>query len=86
MIALTGIDPSTIPSVVQAAKAKNIPIVDFGGTVGPGYAASSPRTRSRPAQILAAYLKAKLDVAVGRLEHPLDRLPGVRGRSSARPS
>ena len=38
VLALTGIDPSTIPAVVaSSAKEKNIPIVDFGGTVGPGF-------------------------------------------------
>ena len=60
VLALTGIDPSTIPSVVQAAKAKGIPIVDFGGTVGPGYAAQFAPNEVKNGQILAAYLKAKL--------------------------
>ena len=60
MLALTGIDPSTIPSVVQAAKAKGMPIVDFGGTVGPGYAAQFAPNEVKNGQILAAYLKAKL--------------------------
>ena len=60
VLALTGIDPSTIPSVVQAAKAKNVPIVDFGGTVGPGYAAQFAPNEGKNGKILAAYLKAKL--------------------------
>ena len=60
VLALTGIDPSTIPAVVQAAKAKNVPIVDFGGTVGPGYAAQFAPNETKNGQILAAYLKAKL--------------------------
>lgn len=60
VLALTGIDPSTIPSVVQAAKAKKVPIVDFGGTVGPGYAAQFAPNETKNGQILAAYLKAKL--------------------------
>ena len=60
VLALTGIDPSTIPSVVQAAKAKKVPIVDFGGTVGPGYAAQFAPNESKNGQILADYLKAKL--------------------------
>jgi ABC-type sugar transport system substrate-binding protein len=60
VLALTGIDPSTIPSVVTAAKAKGIPIVDFGGTVGPGYAAQFAPNETKNGQILAAYLKAKL--------------------------
>jgi hypothetical protein len=60
VLALTGIDPSTIPSVVQAAKAKKVPIVDFGGTVGPGYAAQFAPNETRNGKILADYLKAKL--------------------------
>ena len=60
VLALTGIDPSTIPSVVQAAKAKKVPIVDFGGTVGPGYAAQFAPNESKNGKILADYLKAKL--------------------------
>ena len=76
MIVLTGIDPSTIPSVVLAAKAKKIPIVDFGGTVGPGYDLQMAPDEVKAGKVLASYLKAKLDSPVGRLEHPLDRLPG----------
>ena len=60
VLELTGIDPSTIPSVVQAAKAKGVPIVDFGGTVGPGYAAQFAPNETKNGQILAAYLKEKL--------------------------
>jgi ABC-type sugar transport system substrate-binding protein len=60
VLALTGIDPSTIPSVVQAAKAKGVPIIDFGGTVGPGYAAQFAPNETKNGRILAAYLKAKL--------------------------
>jgi len=60
ILELTGIDPSTIPSVVAAAKAKHVPIVDFGGTVGPGYAAQFAPNEVKNGQILASYLKAKL--------------------------
>jgi ABC-type sugar transport system substrate-binding protein len=60
VIALTGIDPSTMPSVVAAAKAKNIPIVDCCGTVGPGFAAQFAPNEKKNGQILAEYLKAKL--------------------------
>jgi ABC-type sugar transport system substrate-binding protein len=60
VLAVTGIDPSSIPSVVKAAKAKNVPIVDFGGTVGPGYAAQFAPNEGKNGEILAAYLKAKL--------------------------
>jgi ribose transport system substrate-binding protein len=66
VLALTGIDPSTIPSVVQAAKAKKVPIVDFGGTVGPGYAAQFAPNETKNGQILAAYLKAKLESQPGQ--------------------
>lgn len=68
VLALTGIDPSTIPQVVQAAKAKNIPIVDFGGTVGPGYAAQMAPNEPLNGKILAAYLKAKLASQPGTSE------------------
>jgi ABC-type sugar transport system substrate-binding protein len=60
IIALTGIDPSTIPSVMSAAKAKNIPIVDFGGAVGPGYTTAFAPNEPKAGAVLAAYLKAKL--------------------------
>ena len=60
ILALTGIDPSTIPAVVASAKAKNIPIVDFGGTVGPGFTAQFAPDEAKNGRILAAYLKAKL--------------------------
>jgi ABC-type sugar transport system substrate-binding protein len=65
IIALTGIDPSTIPSVVSAAKGKNIPIVDFGGTVGPGFATQLAPNEIKAGQVLAAYLKAKLSSQSG---------------------
>lgn len=60
ILALTGIDPSTIPAVVASAKAKGVPIVDFGGTVGPGFAAQFAPNETKNGRILAAYLKAKL--------------------------
>jgi ABC-type sugar transport system substrate-binding protein len=65
LIALTGIDPSTIPSVLSAAKAKNIPIVDFGGAVGPGYATAFAPNEPKAGAVLAAYLKAKLASQTG---------------------
>jgi ABC-type sugar transport system substrate-binding protein len=61
ILALTGIDPSTIPAVVAEAKAKNVPIVDFGGTVGPGFTAQFAPDEAKNGRILAAYLKAKLE-------------------------
>jgi ABC-type sugar transport system substrate-binding protein len=60
VIALTGIDPSTMPSVVSAAKAKNVPIVDCCGTVGPGFAGQFAPNETKNGKILAEYLKAKL--------------------------
>ncbi|MBM3676845.1 MAG: sugar ABC transporter substrate-binding protein [Actinobacteria bacterium] len=67
LLTLTGIDPSSIPSVVQGAKAKNIPIINFGGTVGPGYAASLAPNEKLKGQILAKYLAAKLGSAGGKI-------------------
>ena len=60
IIALTGIDPSTIPTVLQSAKAKNIPVVDFGGAVGPGFTTAFAPNEPKAGAVLAAYLKAKL--------------------------
>lgn len=60
VIALTGIDPSSIPSVVRQARARDIPIVDCCGTVGPGYAVQMAPDESRKGEILARYLDAKL--------------------------
>lgn len=65
LIALTGIDPSSIPSVVQGAKAKNIPIVNCCGTVGPGYATALAPNEKLNGQLLAKYLAAKLGSAGG---------------------
>lgn len=65
MIWLTGIDPSSIPSVVQGAKAKNIAIVGCCGTVGPGYAAVFAPNEKLNGQLLAKYLDAKLGSAGG---------------------
>lgn len=67
LIALTGIDPSSIPSVVQAAKAKNIPIVNCCGTVGPGYATALAPNEKLNGQLLAKYLAAKLGSAGGKI-------------------
>jgi ABC-type sugar transport system substrate-binding protein len=64
-IVLTGIDPSAIPSVVSAAKAKKVPIIDFGGLVGPGYNAALYPNEPLSGQILAKALIAKLGSAGG---------------------
>ena len=42
------------------AKAKNIPIVDFGGAVGPGFTTAFAPNEPKAGAVLAAYLKAKL--------------------------
>jgi ABC-type sugar transport system substrate-binding protein len=60
IIIQTGIDPSSIASVVSAAKAKGVPIVDMGGQVGPGYATAIAPDEALSGRILALYLKAKL--------------------------
>jgi ABC-type sugar transport system substrate-binding protein len=60
IIALTGIDPSSIASVVSAAKAKGVPIVDMGGQVAAGYATAIAPNEAYSGHILAEYLKAKL--------------------------
>lgn len=60
VIALTGIDPSSIPSVVRQAAARDIPIVDCCGTVGPGYAVQMAPDEARKGKILADYIAAKL--------------------------
>jgi ABC-type sugar transport system substrate-binding protein len=60
VIALSGIDPSTIPTVVQAAKDKGIAIVGAGGLVGPGYSAVFAPNEKRAGILLSRYLKAKL--------------------------
>src|SRR5581483_7283485 len=65
VIALTGIDPATIPSVVQSAKAKGIPIVDCCGTVGPGFQVQIAPDEAFAGQVLAKYLQAKLHTLSG---------------------
>lgn len=67
LIALTGIDPSSMPSVVQGAKAKNIPIVNCCGTVGPGYATALAPNEKLNGQLLAKYLAAKLGPSGGEI-------------------
>lgn len=65
IIGLTGIDPSSMPSVMQSAKQKNIPIVNCCGTVGPGFATALAPNEKLNGQILAKYLAAKLGSAGG---------------------
>jgi ABC-type sugar transport system substrate-binding protein len=61
----TGIDPSSIASVVSAAKAKGVPIVNCCGLVGPGYAAAMYPNEAENGLIMAKYLKAKLGTLSG---------------------
>jgi ABC-type sugar transport system substrate-binding protein len=66
-IILTGIDPSAMPSVVKKAKSSNVPIVDFGGLVGPGFTAAYYPDETKAGKILAQDLIKKIgsgDVAV----------------------
>jgi ABC-type sugar transport system substrate-binding protein len=65
IIIQTGIDPSSIASVVSAAKAKGVPIVDMGGQVGPGYNTAIAPDEALSGRILALYLKAKLATQSG---------------------
>jgi len=60
IIIQTGIDPSSIASVVSAAKAKGVPILDMGGQVGPGYQTAIFPNEAYSGRVLALYLKAKL--------------------------
>lgn len=74
-ILLTGIDPSSIPSVVSSAKAKNVPILNCCGLVGPGYQAALYPNEPLAGQILAKALIAKLgssggDIAVANYPAP----------------
>jgi ABC-type sugar transport system substrate-binding protein len=60
IIIQTGIDPSSIASVVSAASAKGVPVVDMGGQVGSGYTTAIYPNEALSGRILALYLKAKL--------------------------
>jgi ABC-type sugar transport system substrate-binding protein len=64
-ILLTGIDPSSIPSVVSSAKAKNVPILDCCGLVGPGFNTALYPNEPLSGQILAKALIAKLGSSGG---------------------
>jgi ABC-type sugar transport system substrate-binding protein len=55
-IFLTGIDPSSIASVVKKAKSSKVPIIDFGGLVGPGFDAAFYPNEAEGAKILAQAL------------------------------
>ena len=74
-ILLTGIDPSSIPSVVSSAKAKNVPILNCCGLVGPGYQAALYPNEPLSGQILSKALIANLgssggDIAVANYPAP----------------
>ena len=58
IIVLTGIDPSSIASVVSAAKAKGVPVVDMGGQVAAGFATAIYPNEAYSGHVLALYLKA----------------------------
>jgi ABC-type sugar transport system substrate-binding protein len=65
VIIQTGIDPSAIASVVSAAKAKGVPVVDMGGQVGAGYATAIYPNEAYSGHILAEYLRDKLTSSSG---------------------
>jgi len=74
-IFLTGIDPSTIPSVVKKAKSQGVPILDCCGSVGPGFSAAFFPDEAQAGKVLAQALIAKLgssggDVAVADYPAP----------------
>jgi ABC-type sugar transport system substrate-binding protein len=74
-IMLTGIDPSSIPSVVKKAKASKVPIVECCGSVGPGFDAAIYPDEPKAGKILAQSLISKLgsgggDVAVADYPAP----------------
>jgi ABC-type sugar transport system substrate-binding protein len=72
-ILLTGIDPSSIPSVVKKAKSSNVPIVDCCGLVGPGFDAAFFPDEAKAGKILAQDLIKKVssgDVAVADYPAP----------------
>ena len=59
-IITTGIDPSQIAAQVRKAKAKNIPFLQGGGLVGPGYDGSYYPDEPKAGKILADDLTKKL--------------------------
>jgi ABC-type sugar transport system substrate-binding protein len=70
---LTGIDPSSIPSVVKKAKSQNVPIVECCGSVGPGFDAAFYPDEAKSGKILAQDLIKKVgsgDVAVADYPAP----------------
>jgi ABC-type sugar transport system substrate-binding protein len=72
-ILLTGIDPSSIPSVVKKAKSSNVPVVDCCGLVGPGFDAAFYPDEAKAGKILAQDLIKKIgsgDVAVADYPAP----------------
>jgi ABC-type sugar transport system substrate-binding protein len=73
-IFLTGIDPSSIPSVVKKAKAQNVPILDCCGLVGPGFNAAFFPDEAEAGKVLSQALLAKLsgggDVSVADYPAP----------------
>jgi ABC-type sugar transport system substrate-binding protein len=77
IIVLTGIDPAGIASVVTAAKAKNVPIVDMGGLVQPGYATAIYPNEAYSGKILSQYLKAKLATQSGASQVMITAYPAT---------
>jgi ABC-type sugar transport system substrate-binding protein len=65
VIIQTGIDPSSISSVVSAAKAKGVPVLDMGGQVASGYQAAIYPNEAYSGRVLATYLKDKLSSTSG---------------------
>jgi ABC-type sugar transport system substrate-binding protein len=66
-IMLTGIDPSSIASVVTKAKSSNVPIVECCGSVGPGFSAAFYPDEAKSGKILAQALISKLGSSGGNI-------------------
>jgi hypothetical protein len=83
-ILLTGIDPSSIPSVVSSAKAKNVPILDCCGLVGPGFNTALYPNEPLSGQILAKALIAKLGSSGGPIAVANYPAPWATARQGSR--
>lgn len=63
----SSIDPSSIPTVLQEAKAKNVPIIETGGAVPTGLSAAFYPNDAEAGRILAEGLLAKLGTGSGEI-------------------
>jgi ABC-type sugar transport system substrate-binding protein len=68
VLAMNGIDPSTVPSVLAAAKKKGIPVISCCGGAGPGFDVSFAPKETYAGNLLAKYLQAKMKSRSGTQE------------------